>query len=135
MRNKSGFEDFYLRKEGIELAHDLMVCLESCGNSKLCSQLRQYADIAANIAVGFEKLSGHDPVQFVYFVKGACAELNKQIEFAGKRRLISLEAGANLLRRNRKISKLVYGLIRETNTDQGGSKQGHRGCSQSMGRC
>jgi|GEM_PF-4748080 len=107
------FNDCQLRREGMDLARDLMQSLgtRTFGNGR-DAVITSMSRVFRNIGTGFDQLSCEDLVQFLYFAKGSCAELKHQIGLAVENQLLSPEEGEDFCYRIRRISAMLYRLIR-----------------------
>jgi four helix bundle protein len=108
-----GGNDCQLRREGMQLASDLMQRLgsRSFGNGR-DAVIESMSRVFRNIATGFDKLSCDDLVQFLYFSQGACAELKHQIALAVDNQFLSQEESDDFCHRIRRMSAMLYRFIR-----------------------
>jgi four helix bundle protein len=107
------FEDLEVWKEGMRLAVELYDCLKECRDFGLKDQIQRSAvSVPSNIAEGFERNSNKEFIQFLYIAKSSCGELRTQLYLATEVGLLQKEAGRTLIEKTKKISAMLYNLIR-----------------------
>ncbi len=107
------FEDLEVWKESITLAHDVYTTLRECRDFSLRDQMqRASVSIASNIAEGFERQTNKEFIQYLYTAKGSCSELRTQIYLSMRIGIFDKDAGEKLLDRTRKISAMLFNLIK-----------------------
>ena len=110
------FEDLDVWKEGMRLAVEVYRSLDGCRDYGLRDQMQRAAvSIPSNIAEGYERNTNKDFIRFLYISKGSCSELRTQIYLAMEIGLIDKTAGNQLLESTRKISAMLYKLIKVRN--------------------
>ena len=104
--------DCRLRKESVQLMRDLLDCLKShSGNRPDDPALQAFTRLLSNIAAGFAQMSAEDFIQFLYFAKGSCAEIQHRLDWARTQNFITPSEKKEFHRRLRKISAMLYVLI------------------------
>ncbi|HEX7420465.1 MAG TPA: four helix bundle protein, partial [Thermoanaerobaculia bacterium] len=79
----------------------------------LADQMRSSAlSVPSNIAEGNGRWSSLEYRQFVRQARGSTMELETQIIFARRRKLIAESVEAELLRRTAEVARLINGLLR-----------------------
>ncbi len=109
----SRFEDLDVWKEGMRLAVEIYRSLDGCRDYGLRDQMQRAAvSIPSNIAEGFERNSNKEFIRFLYISKGSCSELRTQIYLAMETGLFKKSIGDRLLESTKKISAMLYKLIK-----------------------
>lgn len=107
------FEDIEVWKEGMQLALNLYQILRDCRDYGLRDQMQRSAvSIPSNIAEGYERNTNKDFIHFLYIAKGSCSELRTQIYLAIQIGHFDKITGDKLLESTRKISAMLYNLIK-----------------------
>ena len=107
------FEDLEVWKEGMGLAKDVYSLLRNCKDYSFRDQIHRAAvSVPSNIAEGFERQTNREFIQFLYIAKGSSAELRTQLHLATELQFVSREDGALLIDRCRKISSMLFNLIK-----------------------
>ncbi len=107
------FEDLEVWKEGMRLTVDIYKRLKDCKDFGLRDQMQRAAvSIPSNIAEGFERNSNKEFIQFLYIAKSSCAELRTQSYLATEIGIWDKAIGDDLIERTKKISAMLYKLIR-----------------------
>lgn len=107
------FEDLEVWKEGMELAKEIYSILRNCKDYSLRDQIHRAAvSVPSNIAEGFERQTNKEFIQFLYIAKGSCGELRTQLYLAVELNEISKETGSILIDRCRKVSSMLFNLIK-----------------------
>ena len=110
------FEDLDVWKEGMRLARDVYKSLEKCRDFGLRDQMQRAAvSIPSNIAEGFERHSNKAFIRILYISQGSCAELRTQIYLAIEIGVLHKEQSDDLLEKTRKISAMLFRLIKTRN--------------------
>jgi four helix bundle protein len=107
------FEDLEVWKEGMGLAKEIYGLLRNCKDYSLRDQIhRAVVSVPSNIAEGFERQTNKEFIQFLYIAKGSCGELRTQLYLAINLQIITDETGSLLIDRCRKISSMLFNLIK-----------------------
>ncbi len=107
------FEDLSVWQEGMRLVVDVYEGLKACKDFSLWDQMQRSAvSVPSNIAEGFERNSNKEFVQFLYIAKSSCGELRTQLYLAVELKLLPEELGTSLLEKTKKISAMLYNLIK-----------------------
>lgn len=107
------FEDLQVWKEGIRLAVDIYKSLKDCKDYSIRDQMqRSSISIPSNIAEGFERQTNKEFIQYLHIAKGSCAELRTQIYLSIEVDIVEKTSGKNLLERTRKLSTMLFKLIK-----------------------
>ena len=73
---------------------------------------RASVSVPSNIAEGFERNSNKEFIQYLFISKGSAGELRTQLYLAIELKLIQKEKGLELLEISKKISAMLYKLIK-----------------------
>jgi len=107
------FEDLEVWQEAMQLSKELYHELKNCRDFSLRDQMqRSSVSIASNIAEGFDRRTNKEFIQFLYIAKGSCSELRTQLYLTKEIGTISADAATMLLEKTRKISAMLYKLIK-----------------------
>lgn len=107
------FEDIEVWKDGMNLTAELYKLLSGCRDFGFRDQLqRASVSIPSNIAEGYERNTNKEYIQFLYIAKGSCGELRTQLYLAEKLGYITSENANHLINKTRKISSMLYNLIK-----------------------
>ena len=107
------FEDLEVWKESISLATEIYSILKICNDFSLKDQMqRSVVSIASNIAEGFERNFNNEFIQFLYSAKASCGELRTQLHIASNIDILRITETERLVERTRKISAMLYKLIK-----------------------
>jgi len=107
------FEDLEIWKEGMRLTCEIYAQMKTCKDYGLRDQIQRSAlSIPSNIAEGFERHSNKEFIQFLYIAKSSCGEVRTQIYVAIEVGHISKANGTELIEKTRKISAMIYKLIK-----------------------
>jgi four helix bundle protein len=86
---------------------------KKCRDYRLRDQLQRSAvSIPSNIAEGYERDTNKEFIRFLYIAKGSSAELRTQLHIAIEVNIVDQTIGIQLINRTRKISSMLYNLIR-----------------------
>jgi four helix bundle protein len=111
--NIQKFEDLEIWKEGMRLTCEIYTHMKTCKDYGLRDQMQRSAlSIPSNIAEGFERHSNKEFIQFLYIAKSSCGELRTQIFVAIEVGYFDRNLGMELIERTRKISAMIYKLIK-----------------------
>ncbi len=95
------------------LAKEIYSQFSDCKYYSFRDQLRRAAiSIPSNIAEGYERQSNKEFIQYLFISKGSCGELRTQVYLAIELKLVPTEKGAEMLEHSRKISAMLYKLIK-----------------------
>jgi four helix bundle protein len=116
MRTIRKFEDI----EAWQMARDLANLVYEATSERgfntdfaLRDQIRRAAiSIVSNIAEGYERDGDREFVQFLYIAKGSAGEVRAQLYLALDRHYLSNERFEMLSDKARKLSRMLFGLIR-----------------------
>ena len=107
------FEDIEVWKDGMNLTAELYKLLSGCRDFGFRDQIqRASVSIPSNIAEGYERNTNKEYIQFLYIAKGSCGELRTQLYLAEKLGYITSENANHLINKTRKISSMLYNLIK-----------------------
>ena len=107
------FEDLNVWQEAIKLSLDTYNCLKQVNDFGLRDQMqRASVSIPSNIAEGFERGSNKEFIRFLYIAKASCGELRTQLYLSQSLNLLDNEIALKLLEQTRKISAMLYKLIK-----------------------
>ncbi len=107
------FEDLEVWKLGMNLSVLLYSSLKDCRDFGLRDQMqRASVSIPSNIAEGFDRKTNKEYIYFLHIAKGSCAELRTQIYLAKEVGVILKEESDNYVEMTRKISAMIYKLIK-----------------------
>ena len=116
MRTIRKFEDIEAWQMARELANLVYEATSERGfNSDfaLRDQIRRAAiSIVSNIAEGYERDGDREFAQFLYIAKGSAGEVRAQLYLALDRHYLTNERFALLSDKARKLSRMLFGLIR-----------------------
>jgi len=97
----------------MRLTCELYAQMKTCKDYGLRDQMQRSAlSIPSNIAEGFERHSNKEFIQFLYIAKSSCGELRTQIYVAIEVGHIEKSIGTELIEKTRKISAMIYKLIK-----------------------
>jgi four helix bundle protein len=97
----------------MRLAVELYDCLKECRDCGLKDQIQRSAvSEPSNSAEGFERNPNKEFVQFLYIAKSSCGELRTQLYLATEVGILQKETGKTLIEKTKKISAMLYNLIR-----------------------
>ena len=107
------FEDLNVWKESMNLTVELFETIKNWKDFGFRDQIRRSAvSIPSNIAEGFERKSNKEFIQFLYIAKASCGELRTQLYLAIKINLIEKKRGEEFIEWSRKISSMLFKLIK-----------------------
>ncbi len=107
------FEDLEVWKESMQLAFLIYRQFNSNHDYGFKDQIQRSAvSIPSNISEGYERNSNKEFIQFLYIAKGSCGELRTQLYLAIELQFIEKEIALRLLEQSRKISAILYKLIK-----------------------
>ncbi len=107
------FEDLEVWKESMRLTTEVYGLLRNCKDYSLRDQIqRASVSVPSNIAEGFERQTNKEFIQSLFIAKGSCGELRTQLYLAVELRIIEKEVSVELVDRCRKVSSMLYNLIR-----------------------
>ena len=111
------FEDLDVWKEGVRLSVEIYNVLKNCKDYSFRDQMHRSAvSIPSNISEGFERKGNKEFIQYLYIAKGSCAELRTQLYIAMKTQTINNEEASKLIESTKKISAMLFKLIRTRKT-------------------
>ncbi len=112
-KNIEKFEDLNIWKEGVCICTKIYEVFKDCTDFGLKDQLqRSSVSIPSNIAEGFERNTNKDFIRFLYYAKSSTGELRTQLYISGEIGLISQDVCEELIEHTRKISAMIYNLIK-----------------------
>jgi four helix bundle protein len=107
------YEDLDVWKESARLSAEIFRYFDGNKDFPFRDQIvRSGLSIPSNIAEGGEREPGRDSLRFLVIAKGSCGELRTQIYIGMSIGYISQEVGKRWLGQTRKISAMLYSLIR-----------------------
>jgi len=107
------FEDLNVWKEGVRLSVGIYKALKYCKDYSLRDQIQRSAvSIPSNISEGFDRKGNKEFIQFLYIAKGSCSELRTQLFIAVETGSIEKTIGNEFIEKSRKISAMLYKLIK-----------------------
>ena len=107
------FEDLNVWKESMRLSVELYGSLKDCKDYGFRDQIQRSAvSIPSNIAEGFERQSNKEFIRFLYIAKASCGELRTQLYIAIELGIIDKKRGEEFIERTRKISAMLFKLIK-----------------------
>ena len=107
------FEDLEVWQDALQLSKQVYHELRECRDFGFRDQMqRSPVSIASNIAEGFERKTNKEFIQHLYIAKGSCSELRTQLYLAKEIGTISPDSATTLLEKTRKISAMLYKLIK-----------------------
>ncbi len=107
------FEDLNVWKESMRLSGDVYKSLKNCKDYGLRDQMQRASVlIPPNIAEGFERESNKECIRFLFIAKASCGELRTQIYLSIDLNILNESDGKELLEKSRKISAMLYKLIK-----------------------
>ena len=111
MPNK--FEDLNVWKESMNLVVSIYKEINNFKDYGLKDQMRRASvSIPSNISEGHDRSSNKDFARFLYIARGSCAELRSQLYISIKLDFISKEKGMDLVDKTKKISSMLFKLIK-----------------------
>jgi len=97
----------------MHLSVEIYQLFSGCRDFGFRDQLQRAAvSIPSNIAEGYERNTNKEYIQFLYIAKGSCGELRTQLYLAEKLGYITSENANQLINKTRKISLMLYNLIK-----------------------
>lgn len=113
-------KDLDVWKHSIELSKEIYLATKRYPKDErygLTNQMRRAAvSIPSNIAEGAARSGNKEFTKFLYIAVGSASELDTQFEIAKAVKLGDSEQLAQLQARLSTITKMLYGLIRTTNS-------------------
>jgi len=107
------FEDLDVWRESMDLSKLLYGDLRDSKQYGLRDQIQRAAvSIPSNIAEGFERRTNKEFIQYLYIAKGSCGELRTQLYLCKELKIIDSTKAERYLNTTRKISAMLYGLIK-----------------------
>ncbi|MCB0751498.1 MAG: four helix bundle protein [Ignavibacteriae bacterium] len=107
------FEDLIVWQEAMLLVEMIYSNMKNCKDFGLRDQMqRSSVSVPSNIAEGFERKTNKEFIQYLFIAKGSCGELRTQIYLAVKVGIISAESGDGLIEQSKKVSAMLYKLIK-----------------------
>ena len=107
------FEELNVWKESMRLACDIYREFKSVKDFGFKNQIqRASVSISSNIAEGYERQSNKEFIQYLFIAKGSYGELRTQLYLSIYMKLIEKEKGLGLIERSRKISAMLFKLIK-----------------------
>ncbi|MDA3891003.1 MAG: four helix bundle protein [Salinivirgaceae bacterium] len=107
------FEDLIVWQEAMNVAEEVYILLKDCKDFGFKDQIqRASVSVPSNIAEGFDRQTNKEFIQFLFIAKGSCSEVRTQIYLSIRLKYILKEQGEILLEQTRKISSMLYKLIK-----------------------
>jgi len=107
------FEDLHVWQEGIHLAGEIFKELRDCTEFELRDQIQKSAvSIPSQIAEGFERPSNKEFVRFLNISISSAGGLRSQLYLCKDLNLIKEEKCDEFIEQTRKISAMLYNLIK-----------------------
>ena len=107
------FEDLEVWKQSMKLARAIYSEFYPVKDYGFKDQIqRASVSVPSNIAEGNERQSNKEFIQFLFIAKSFCGELRTQIYLAIDLKYIEKKRGMELLESSRKISAMLYKLIK-----------------------
>lgn len=107
------FEDLKVWNESMNLSMQIYQELKECSDFGLKDQIqRASVSVPSNIAEGFERNSNKEFIRFLYISKGSAGELRTQLYICKELGLIENKRCDELIDQSRKISAILYNLIK-----------------------
>ncbi len=107
------FEDLTVWKDAMQLVVLVYSEMKDCKDFGFKDQIqRASVSIPSNISEGFERQTNKEFMQFLFIAKGSCGEVQTQLYLAIKLGYIPKEKGIELVNTTKKISKMIYSLIK-----------------------
>lgn len=107
------FEDLNVWQISMGLSVEIYKLLQDCKDFGLRDQMqRSSVSIPSNIAEGYERNSNKEFIRFLYIAKSSSGELRTQLYLSQKIRIISKSECGKLIDETRKISGMLYNLIK-----------------------
>jgi four helix bundle protein len=112
----SQYQKLLVWQKAMDLAdsvYDVVADFANPGVFALADQMRRSAlSVPSNIAEGNGRWSRPEYRQFLRQARGSTMELETQIIFARRRKLVSESVEAQLLQRTAEVARLINGLLR-----------------------
>ena len=107
------FEDLEVWKEAMRLATRIYQEFKTINDYGFKDQIqRASVSVPSNIAEGYERNSNKEFIQYLFISKGSAGELRTQLYLAIELKFIQKEIGIELLELSKKISAMLYKLIK-----------------------
>ena len=107
------FEDLEVWKESMNLSILVYGALKDCKDFGLRDQIqRASVSVPSNIAEGFGRNTNKEYLRFLYISQGSCMELRTQLYLAKEISIIPNDYSEILIEKTRKISAMIYRLIK-----------------------
>lgn len=107
------FEDLLVWKEAMRLCLEVYLLFEECRDFGFKDQIQRSAvSVPSNIAEGYERQTDKEFIQFLFIVKGSCAELRTQLYLAAELKLIEKEISKEYIDKAKKVSSMLQNLIK-----------------------
>jgi four helix bundle protein len=107
------FEDLEVWKESLKLARAVYHEFCALKDFGFRDQIqRSSVSVPSNIAEGYERESNKEFIQFLFIAKNSCGELKTQMYLAIDLKFIDKKRGLELLEQSKKISAMLYNLIK-----------------------
>jgi len=107
------FEDLEVWKESMRLSVRVYQEFKTLNDYGFRDQIqRASVSIPSNIAEGYERNSNKEFIQYLFISKGSAGELRTQLYLAIELKLIQKVKGLELLELSKKISAMLYKLIK-----------------------
>lgn len=107
------FEEFIVWQNAIELVGILFNVIDPIKSYWYRDQLlRAATSISSNIAEGFERESNKEFARFLFISRGSCGEVRSLIHVGVKCKFLSPEMADPILDEARKLSFLIFRLIK-----------------------
>ncbi len=107
------FEDLEVWKESMRLVTEIYQQFKLINDFGFRDQIQRSAvSVPSNISEGYERNSNKEFIQFLFIAKGSCGELRTQLYLAVNLKMIEHQKGLELLEHSRKISAMLFNLIK-----------------------
>jgi four helix bundle protein len=106
-----------------DTVYEVVARFDGPGTYALANQMRRAAiSIPSNIAEGNGRGRYRESINFVRYARGSTMELETQAIFAARRKLISPDREADLLKQTAEVARVINGLLRYLNKKARGQK-------------
>jgi four helix bundle protein len=106
------FEDLTVWKEAMQLVVLIYSKFKDCRDYGFKDQIKRASvSVPSNIAEGFERQTNKEFIQFLFYAKGSCGELQTQLYLSIKLDYLSKNEGLEFVDKAKKISSMINNLI------------------------